>query len=98
MWYVTQPGYEGSSNWFGMQSWTVDRLAQYYYLTGDATAQSMIAKWLDWVVSHTTVSSSEFSVPVTLSWSGSTPSDASATLAGAGGMVKAINSFNFVFI
>jgi len=34
MWYETQPGYEGASDWFGMQSWTVDRLAQYYYLTG----------------------------------------------------------------
>lgn len=31
---MTHPGYDGASDWFGMQSWTADRLAQYYYLTG----------------------------------------------------------------
>lgn len=55
---------------------------------GDETAKSVLDKWISWVMSHSTVSESDFSIPVSLSWSGSTPSDASATLTGAGHMVK----------
>ncbi|CAG9760507.1 unnamed protein product [Ceutorhynchus assimilis] len=92
MWYESQPGYQGASDWFGMQTWTVDRLAQYYYLTGDATAKSVLDKWINWILTQITVTSKKIKVPVTLSWSGNTPSDAHASVVGSGNMVGIVSS------
>ncbi|XP_060521828.1 exoglucanase B-like [Cylas formicarius] len=73
MWYKEQPGYDTASNWYGMQSWSADRLAQYYYLTGDAAAKSVIDKWVSWILANTRFESDSFYIPQSLSYSGSPP-------------------------
>lgn len=74
MFYDWEPVYHDppSNNWWGMQAWSVERLAEYYYTTGDATAKSMLDKWVDWAMANTTVDpdTGDFSVPDTLNWSG----------------------------
>jgi hypothetical protein len=92
MWYKTQPGYEGSSDWFGMQTWTIDRLAQFYYLTGDETAKSVLDKWISWVISQITINGNYYSTPLSLQWSGNTPSDAYAGVSGSGQMIGIASS------
>lgn len=92
MWYDPQPGYSGSSDWFGMQSWSIDRLAQYYYITGDETARSVLSKWIGWIFNQITINGNDYSVPTTLTWSGSTPSDAHATVSGKGQMIGIASS------
>lgn len=38
LFYENEPGMDdGTSDWFGMWTWTMDRLAQYYYITGAVT-------------------------------------------------------------
>lgn len=46
-----------SNNWFGMQAWPVERIAEYYYIlasNGDTSsenfkmAKQVISKWIDW--------------------------------------------------
>ncbi|KAF7267540.1 hypothetical protein GWI33_019246 [Rhynchophorus ferrugineus] len=91
MYYIPQPGYDGSSNWFGMQSWTVDRLAQYYYLTGDNTAKTVLDKWCSWVISQTKIEGNWYSIPTSLTWSGNVP-NAHATVSGSGEMVGLASS------
>jgi hypothetical protein len=61
-----------SNNWFGMQVWSGERLAEYYYTTGDAKAKAMLDKWVAWASANTTAdpATGAFSVPDTLNWSG----------------------------
>ncbi|XP_050297946.1 exoglucanase B-like [Anthonomus grandis grandis] len=87
MWYKSQPGYEGASDWFGMQSWSMDRLAQYYYLTGDSRAQSVLEKWVSWILTQINVQTNYLTTPVSLSWTGNTPWDAKASVSGYGNMI-----------
>src|SRR5258705_232341 len=72
--YDFQPVYHDppSNNWFGMQVWSGERLAEYYYTTGDAKAKAMLDKWVAWASANTTAdpSTGNFSVPDTLNWSG----------------------------
>ena len=35
-----------SNEWFGFQAWSMDRVAQYYYVTGDARAKAVLDKWV----------------------------------------------------
>src|SRR5579883_440776 len=71
--YDWEPVYHDppSNNWFGFQAWSMERLAEYYYVTGDATAKSILDKWVAWAKSVTTVNSNgTYSIPSTLNWSG----------------------------
>ena len=70
--YDWEPVYHDppSNNWFGMQAWAMERLAEYYYVTGNTGAKTILDKWMTWAASQTTVTSSTFSIPSTLSWSG----------------------------
>ncbi|GAB2610178.1 hypothetical protein GCM10027168_48910 [Streptomyces capparidis] len=71
--YDWQPVYHDppSNNWFGMQAWGVERVAEYYYLTGNATAKAVLDKWVPWAAKHTTAGpNGEFRVPSTLNWTG----------------------------
>ncbi|WP_084315871.1 glycoside hydrolase family 48 protein [Actinospica robiniae] len=70
--YDWEPVYHDppSNNWFGMQAWGVERLAEYYYVTGNATAKKILDKWMAWAASETTVTATNFSIPSTLGWSG----------------------------
>jgi hypothetical protein len=59
-----------SNDWFGFQAWSMERLAEYYYVTADARAELVLAKWVKWVLGATTITDDGFAVPSTLQWSG----------------------------
>ena len=59
-----------SNNWFGMQAWSLERLAEYYYVTKDATAGKILSKWVKWALSETKISGDTFQIPSTMNWTG----------------------------
>ncbi|KAF7271070.1 hypothetical protein GWI33_016030 [Rhynchophorus ferrugineus] len=75
LFYDWEPVYHDppSNRWFGMQPWSADRLAQYYYVTGDPQAQGILAKWVSWVVSNIRWNGEDFEMPANLEWSGDPP-------------------------
>lgn len=71
--YDWQPVYHDppSNNWFGMQVWSMQRMIELYYLTGNARVKAICDKWVDWALSQTRLKNDgTFEIPVTLSWSG----------------------------
>jgi hypothetical protein len=71
--YVAHPVYHDppSNQWFGFQAWSMDRFAQYLYVTKDKLAAKVLHRWIGWVLSITSVSSNGIlKIPATLSWSG----------------------------
>ncbi|MDB1087523.1 glycoside hydrolase family 48 protein [Streptomyces sp. ACA25] len=60
-----------SNEWFGMQAWSMQRLAEYYYETGDSTVGDVLDKWAAWAMSEVTIGTDgDYQIPATLSWSG----------------------------
>ncbi|MBO0607774.1 glycoside hydrolase family 48 protein [Myceligenerans salitolerans] len=59
-----------SNQWFGMQGWGVERIAQIYHETGDSRAEEILEKWVPWVISEITITDTDWAVPATLSWTG----------------------------
>ncbi len=59
-----------SNNWMGFQTWPMQRLAEYYYVSGDQKAKAILDKWVNWARIHTTAGGNTFSIPNDLSWSG----------------------------
>ncbi|ARQ68626.1 glycoside hydrolase family 48 protein [Streptomyces marincola] len=73
MYYDEKPVYHDppSNQWFGMQAWSMQRLAEYYYASDDAAAGEVLDKWVDWVLSEVTIGEGgDFQIPATLAWSG----------------------------
>ncbi|MFJ2018125.1 glycoside hydrolase family 48 protein [Streptomyces nodosus] len=73
MYYDWQPVYHDppSNQWFGFQAWSMERVAEYYQQTGDASAKKVLDKWVKWALSKTTVNpDGTFQIPSTLQWSG----------------------------
>lgn len=73
MTYDWQPVYHDppSNEWFGMQAWSVDRLAQYYYVTDDPKAKLVLDRWVAFVKANSKFKpDGSFALPVTLEWSG----------------------------
>jgi hypothetical protein len=74
MYYDPQPEYHNppSNQWFGYQTWPMERLAEYYYATGNSEAQAVLAKWVSWAESVTSVNTSTGAIclPGTLTWTG----------------------------
>jgi hypothetical protein len=70
--YVEAPVYADppSNQWFGMQTWSLERLAEYYYTTGDTKAKSVLDKWVPWALANTTISADSFLIPSDMAWSG----------------------------
>jgi len=72
--YVEAPVYHcpPSNNWFGMQVWPMERLAEYYYVSKDSFARSILKNWITWVLSLSTqiINGNDFQVPSTLNWQG----------------------------
>jgi chitodextrinase len=71
--YDWQPVYHDppSNNWFGFQVWGMERVAAYYYVTGNATAKAVLSKWIAWASGQTTVGADgSYRFPSTLNWSG----------------------------
>jgi len=73
MYYTEHPVYHdpGSNEWFGMQVWSLQRVAEVYYVTGDARAKQILDKWVPWAISHTEIGTGgDFSIPSTMEWTG----------------------------
>ncbi len=74
MYYTPDPEYANppSNQWFGYQTWPMERLAEYYYDTGNAQAGAILAKWVSWAESVTSFNTSTgaICIPGTLTWSG----------------------------
>ena len=43
------------NQWFGFQAWSMERVAEYYYVTGDARAKAVLDKWVAWAMRNTTL-------------------------------------------
>jgi Glycosyl hydrolase family 48 len=60
-----------SNEWFGFQVWSMDRVAQYYYVTGNALAKTVLDKWVGWVKGHVKFDKDgTYDIPSTMDWSG----------------------------
>jgi hypothetical protein len=74
MYYDWEPQYHNppSNQWFGFQTWPMERLAEYYYVTGNAQAKAILSKWVSWAESVTTVnpSTGTLTTPDKLTWTG----------------------------
>lgn len=73
MFYDEHPVYHdpGSNQWFGMQVWSLQRVAELYYETGNAKAKAILDKWVPWAIANTTIGTgATFSIPSDMSWSG----------------------------
>jgi hypothetical protein len=74
MYYDFEPVYHNppSNQWFGYQTWPMERIAEYYDVTGNAQAGAILAKWVSWAESVATFNTSTGAIclPGTLSWSG----------------------------
>ncbi|MFZ5988266.1 MAG: glycoside hydrolase family 48 protein [Bacillota bacterium] len=71
--YDPKPVYHDppSNNWFGFQAWSMQRVMEYYYLTGDENIKSLCKKWTDWAIDNTRLESDgTYEIPSSLEWSG----------------------------
>lgn len=60
-----------SNDWFGFQVWSVQRVAELYYATGDKNAEVILDRWVEWAMKHTTLDKKGgYQIPSTLKWSG----------------------------
>ncbi|HEX8631841.1 MAG TPA: glycoside hydrolase family 48 protein [Catenuloplanes sp.] len=73
MYYDEHPVYHdpGSNGWFGMQVWSMHRVAELYYATGNAQAKAILDKWAAWAIANTTIGTGgNFEIPSDLAWTG----------------------------
>ena len=70
--YTEAPVYHDppSNQWFGMQVWGMERIAELYYETGDSRAEALLENWVPWAMDNTTFSGANWAIPATLAWSG----------------------------
>ncbi|APR77991.1 Endoglucanase A precursor [Minicystis rosea] len=60
-----------SNEWFGFQVWSVERVAEYYYASGDPNAKLVLDKWVAWAKANTKLlKDGGYEIPSTLQWSG----------------------------
>ena len=64
--YTEAPVYNDppSNQWFGMQAWGVQRVAELYYASGNAQAKTILDKWVPWVVANISTDGANWKVPV----------------------------------
>lgn len=70
--YVENPVYAdpGSNTWPGMQSWSMQRIMQLYYETGDSRLVNLADKWAEWIISEIRFEDGTFTIPTTIDWEG----------------------------
>ncbi len=70
--YIAEPSYDNppSNSWFGFQAWSMERVAEYYYVTGNADAKIILDPWIAWVEANTTTNGTSYAIPSNLIWSG----------------------------
>ncbi|GHF38445.1 cellulose 1,4-beta-cellobiosidase [Kitasatospora xanthocidica] len=85
LYYDWQPEYHdpASNQWFGFQTWSMERFAEYYYATGDTRAKAILDKWVPWAmsVSKADPATGTLTTPDKLTWTGA-PDTWSATSPG----------------
>ncbi|MFI7423388.1 glycoside hydrolase family 48 protein [Nonomuraea sp. NPDC049684] len=78
MTYDWQPVYHDppSNQWFGFQAWTMERVAELYYASGNADAKALLDKWVTWAMANTTINADgTYQMPSTLKWTGQPAGD-----------------------
>lgn len=73
MFFDVQPVYHDppSNQWFGFQAWSMQRVAEYFFVTGDARAETLLDNWVAWASSETTINADgTYQVPATMTWTG----------------------------
>ncbi|KQS98804.1 glycoside hydrolase family 48 protein [Cellulomonas sp. Leaf395] len=72
MGYTEAPVYNDppSNQWFGMQAWGVQRVAELYYASGNPQAKAILDKWVPWVVANISTDGASWKVPSELTWTG----------------------------
>ena len=73
MGFVENPVYAdpGSNTWFGMQTWSMQRIAEYYYKTKDPKVKNLIDKWAKWANSTIIFNADgTFQIPNQIDWTG----------------------------
>ncbi len=71
--YVENPVYHdpGSNTWFGMQAWSMERIAELYYISENEMAKDLLEKWIPWAMSEVQLTDEgSFEIPSTIGWSG----------------------------
>lgn len=71
--YEANPVYAdpGSNTWFGFQAWSMQRIAELYYKTGDLRAKALLDKWVGWIKTVVQLNSDgTFAIPNKIDWSG----------------------------
>ena len=82
MFYQENPVYldPGSNTWFGFQAWSMERVAEYYYVTGNDRARLLLDKWVTWAMASTRLlANGSYEIPSTLDWDGQPSLNWSAT-------------------
>ncbi|MES2734302.1 MAG: glycoside hydrolase family 48 protein [Bacteroidota bacterium] len=85
--YQTNPVYTdpGSNSWFGFQAWSMERVAELYYVSNNALAKQVLDKWVAWVKTVVKLNADgTYAIPSTISWSGQ-PDNWNAGSPGANG-------------
>jgi len=59
-----------SNRWFGFQTWSMERVAAYYYETGDSTAKKILDKWVPWALKNSKADGKTFEIPSDMTWKG----------------------------
>lgn len=60
-----------SNDWFGFNTWSMERVAELYYVTADKRVEAVLSKWVAWVVKNTKLTKDGgYLIPSTLEWSG----------------------------
>lgn len=73
MGYQENPVYHdpGSNRWFGMQTWSMQRVAEYYLNSGDPRVKPLLDKWVNWATSVVHFfPDGTFEIPNNLIWKG----------------------------
>ncbi|MDI9510087.1 MAG: endoglucanase [Clostridiales bacterium] len=71
--YIENPVYAdpGSNTWFGMQTWSMQRIAEYYYESGDERVRDLLDKWAAWANSVIKFNADgTFEIPNEIDWEG----------------------------
>jgi len=69
--YVEHPVFPDSNEWFGWQTWSMGRLAEYARLSKDPAARAVVDKWAAWARSVLKFTpDGGYSIPEKLRWSG----------------------------
>ncbi len=71
--YQEHPVYHdpGSNQWIGMQAWSMERVAELYYISNNVMAKNLLEKWIEWIKSEVHFfDDGTFEIPATLEWTG----------------------------